>query len=246
MKKIILFLLAVAVCGQLSAQRAKANRETEQFKYDIECAGNGVQGTYLVKVWSYSSSKKIAKEQSRKNAVHGVIFKGFAGTDGCVSQRPMAGNSGVEIQHKEYFDSFFANGGEALKYASIVNGTDEIVKVGAGRYKVGVVVTVYKENLREAGVDMETEFGDDELGDIIENWLSGNTVMGRFSKLSSSENFAIYEQVRIPLFDEKGRALDTNGFAKMLRNVLRKEPYNIPCKIIDQGLGTAILVLGEK
>lgn len=150
MKKIILFLFAALLCCPLSAQKAKANRETEQFKYDIECAGNGVQGTYLVKVWSYSMSKKVAKEQSRKNAVHGVVFKGFAGTNGCVSQRPLAGNPGVELEYKEYFDSFFADNGECHKYASVVNGTDEIVKVGPGRYKVGVEVTVYKDNLRKA------------------------------------------------------------------------------------------------
>ncbi len=150
MKKFLSILVAALVCCQLSAQKIKANREMEQFKYDIECAGNGVQGTYLVKVWSYSISKKVAKEQSRKNAVHGVIFKGFAGGDGCVSQRPLAKNPGVELEYADYFSHFFADGGECQKYASIVNGTDEIVKVGIGRYKVGVVVTVYKDDLRKA------------------------------------------------------------------------------------------------
>lgn len=150
MKKFLIFCMAAMVCCQMSAQKAKANRETEHFQYDIECAGNGVQGTYLVKVWSYSISKKVAKEQSRKNAVHGVIFKGFAGGDGCVSQRPLAPNPGVEMEHADYFDSFFSDNGECHKYASIVNGTDEIVKIGIGRYKVGVVVTVYKDQLRKA------------------------------------------------------------------------------------------------
>lgn len=148
MKKILLFALAGLLCCHINAQKTQANKETMNFQYDIECAGNGVQGTYLVKVWSYSISKKVAKEQSRKNAVHGVIFKGFSGGDGCVSQRPLAANPGVELEYAEYFSNFFA--GEAMKYASIVNGTDEIVKVGTGRYKVGVVVTVQKDQLRKA------------------------------------------------------------------------------------------------
>lgn len=150
MKKCLSFILVCFVCCQMSAQKAAANRETNQFVYDIECAGNGAQGTYLVKVWSYSSSKKVAREQSSKNAVHGVVFKGFAGGDGCVAQRPIAGNPGAEMDHADYFKSFFADGGEYRKYANVVNGTDEIVKVGPTRYKVGVVVSVRKDDLRKA------------------------------------------------------------------------------------------------
>lgn len=148
MKKLLIFVLSCIVCGQLSAQKLTANKETMNFQYDIECAGNGTQGTYLVKVWSYSSSKKVAREQSRKNAVHGVIFKGFAGGDGCVGQRPLVSKPGAEMEHAEYFSSFFSS--EALKYASIVNGTDEVVKIGSLRYKVGCVVSVQKDQLRKA------------------------------------------------------------------------------------------------
>lgn len=81
--------------------------------------------------------------------MHGVIFKGYGGGQGCVSQRPMANQPGVENQFKDYFDQFFANGGEFQKYASIMEGTTEIVRVGK-EYKVGVVVSVRKDDLRKA------------------------------------------------------------------------------------------------
>jgi hypothetical protein len=61
----------------------------------------------------------------------------------------MAPDPGVETQYKEYFDSFFANGGEFQKYASILGGTTETVRVGR-EYKVGVVVSVRKDDLRKA------------------------------------------------------------------------------------------------
>ena len=151
MKKFIFPLLTVAClfCSCNAARQKKANVDTDQFRYEIECAGNAIQGTYLVKVWSYSKSPSIAENQCRKNAVHGVIFKGYGGGQGCVSQRPLANNPGVEAQYEEYFKSLFATGGEFQKYASIMEGTTESVRIG-GEYKVGVVVSVRKDDLRKA------------------------------------------------------------------------------------------------
>lgn len=120
-----------------------------------------------------------------------------------------------------HFDDLFANGRE-----------------------VSLEIRVFADN--EAGIDLETEYDGYELMEIIEDWMSINTVQGRFSKLGSSENYIQYEQVRIPLFKENGAAMDTEGFARQLRNVLRKEPYNIPVKVLNRGLGKTILVLGEK
>ena len=151
MRKILFSLLAVALCvpAVASIRQKQADKDTNQFRYEIECAGNAIQGTYLVKVWTYSKKASVAENQCRKNAVHGVIFKGYGGGQGCVSQRPMVSDPGAETQYVEYFDSFFANGGEFQKYASIMGGTTETVKVGR-EYKVGVVVSVRKDDLRKA------------------------------------------------------------------------------------------------
>ncbi|MBO7502717.1 MAG: hypothetical protein J6T32_05810 [Paludibacteraceae bacterium] len=151
MNKMLISLLAVALClpAMAGIRQNKADKDTKQFRYEIECGGNAIQGTYLVKVWTYSKSKNVAENQCRKNAVHGVIFKGFGGSQGCVSQRPMANTPGVETQFEEYFKSFFAEGGEFQKYASVMEGTREVTKVGK-EYKVGVVVSVRKDDLRKA------------------------------------------------------------------------------------------------
>lgn len=97
-----------------------------------------------------------------------------------------------------------------------------------------------------AGIDLETEFGDDELLDVINNWLQLNTVQGRFTMPYASENVANFTQVRIPVYDERGRAIDANGFARQLSKMLKKEPYNIPSKVLVKGLGRAVIILGEK
>ena len=152
MKK-ILFLAVVAtiVCASAFGQaKQKANKDTENFRYDIECAGNSTAGTYLVKVWSYSRRLNVAENQCRKNAVHGVIFKGFSGGTDCVGQKALAKNPGVEMEYESYFKTFFEDGGECLKYASIIGGTMETMKLKGGMYKVGVVVSVQKDELRKA------------------------------------------------------------------------------------------------
>ena len=110
--------------------------------------------------------------------------------------------------------------------------------------EVSFEVRVFADN--EAGINLESEFDGYELAEIIDDWMALNTVEGRFNKLGSSENYVQYEQVRIPLYKANGVAMDTESFARQLRSVLRKEPYNIPVKVLNRGLGKTILVLGEK
>ncbi len=146
---IVCCLAATVAC--MAVGKVKADKDTEQFRYEIECAGNGAQGSYLVRVWTYTKNAKSSNaiNQCKKNAVHGIIFKGYTGGNGCVAQRPLAATPGVEAEHAEYFKQFFADGGEFLKYVQVTDGTQETVKFGR-EYKVGVVVTVAKDALRKA------------------------------------------------------------------------------------------------
>lgn len=97
-----------------------------------------------------------------------------------------------------------------------------------------------------SGIDLESEYEGEELIDVIDNWLSDNTVQHRFNKTDATENVALYEQVRIPLYKANGQAMDMDAFARSLRSYLSKPPYSIPCKVINRGLGRALLVIGEK
>ena len=73
---------------------------------------------------------------------------------------------------------------------------EEMQQIGR---EISLDVKVFANNA--AGVDLETEFGDDELIDVINNWLQLNTVQGRFSMPYASENVANFTQVRIPVYD---------------------------------------------
>ncbi len=146
-----LFAIGFSVISNAQAKR-KANKDTEAWRYEIECVGIGTEGTYLIKVWSYSKKPKIAIEQAKKNAIHGVIFKGYAGAQGCTSQKPLVNNPAIEDEKADFFNDFFAEGSKYMKYVGVAGdgeiNSGDVLKIGK-EYKIGVVVTVQKDYLRK-------------------------------------------------------------------------------------------------
>ena len=69
---------------------------------------------------------------------------------------------------------------------------------------------------------------------------------GRFNETNSSESRIDYEQLRIPVYDDKGRALDARQYGRQSVKYLKESPFNFEVKLMTRGLGEAILVLGEK
>lgn len=94
--------------------------------------------------------------------------------------------------------------------------------------------------------DLESEYNGEELGMIIEDWMSDNTVKGRFSTDIATDNQMLFTQVRIPLYDERERATDARRYFRSLQTFLQNSPYNIVNKLMTKGLGEVTIVLGEK
>lgn len=138
-------------------KKKKANEDTKDWRYEIECVGIGKPGTKVIKVWSYSKKSSVALNQAKKNAVHGIIFQGYAGgANGCTNQRPLTNDPSLEQQKADFFDDFFKDGGKYMKFVtSSGDGTPTTMKVGK-EYKVGVVVTVMvdllRKDLEDAGI----------------------------------------------------------------------------------------------
>lgn len=118
-------------------------------------------------------------------------------------------------QLQNYFDDLFANGREVSLECKRTNDSD---------------------------VNFESEFDGEELAYLIEDWMNGNTVEGRFNTSDVSENRVKFEQVRIPLFLENGRALDTRTWARGLQKELRSK-YNLKAKLTTKGLGQAYIII---
>jgi hypothetical protein len=89
---------------------------------------------------------------------------------------------------------------------------------------------------------------DDELNLFIEDWISENSVNGKYNISDQSESMMVIEQVRIPLYYERNgrqRAMDTRTFINNLRKHLKEEPFMIESSIYQKGLGEAWLIIGE-
>jgi hypothetical protein len=155
MKLKLLFLLIIfsslSVQGQTKKTQKEADKQTWDWKYEIEAQGIGTQGTKQIKVWCYSKDVLTAIAQAKKNAVHGLIFRGYAGKSGIPTEKPMTTNPNLEQEKMDFFKPFFANGGKYLKYVVDISETPavgDVIKIGK-EYKVGIVVSVNVSELRK-------------------------------------------------------------------------------------------------
>lgn len=158
-----LLFLSIIMCGSIVGAQAQkraqkqADADTDNFRYEIEAVDVAVQGTCLVKVWTYSKKPIVAISQAQKNALHGIIFKGFTGIAGVPGRKALVANPAIEQEKAAFFEQFFSDEGPYKRYVSVVaNGAvdpDSLIKVGK-EYKVGIVVAVNIDQLRKA---LETE-----------------------------------------------------------------------------------------
>ena len=92
--------------------------------------------------------------------------------------------------------------------------------------------------------DFDTEYDGEPLTDIIEKWVADNSVNASYNMTESDENIAKFEQVHIPVFNDRGTAMDARNFASKFR-VFLKNKLNIPAKVISGGLGKVVIILGD-
>lgn len=160
-----LLILFVAFFAILSTASAK-DKDEDMYNYELEAAvGNfGLQaGWNVVKVWSKGKRERLTRENSKRNAVHGIIFKGFPGYDGNTGVKAIV-PEGYEA-HKDFFDEFFSSG----KYNQFVQlsndgliSAGDVIKIDKREYKVGMIVMVNTTALRaylaENGVAKDLDF----------------------------------------------------------------------------------------
>ena len=151
MKKILLVIIAIfAFLPTFAGKKAskKATEETLVWRYEVQDIGKVAKDgkSIIFKVWSYAKKDNVAIMQASKNAVHACIFKQIGYSPA------LAGTANVEDTQKEFFSKFFADGGEYMRFVKLANNgavapTDKIKL--KNEYKVGVVVTVYRTDLRK-------------------------------------------------------------------------------------------------
>lgn len=94
--------------------------------------------------------------------------------------------------------------------------------------------------------DFESEVDGKEVSAHIEEWMQKNTVSGRFNTSDATSNMMLFEQVRIPMYDANGKALDARSFGKGLQTFFKNPPFSVTSKLMTKGLGQVTIVVGDK
>lgn len=123
MKRPITTILGAMLVSTLALTGCKtaATSVTPYLPDIVECMGVEHDGSQTLRVSGTGRNKADAIEQAKKNAVREVIFKGIRqGKQGC-NMRPIVNEVNAEERYEEYFNIFFADGGEYRKYISMAD-----------------------------------------------------------------------------------------------------------------------------
>lgn len=164
MRKITTFLaialaavMVTSCVSMVDAQTRHKVRKMEynsKYNYEVATLAVGVDGTKLVKVWGYGKKAEDAIRHAKELGVACALFHGFpAGSNGSAAPTPAIIKSAAEPEaHQDYFDNFFAPGGQYLQYVNLSdNGpsSDRVKDKTTKMYKVGVVMSIAYDELRK-------------------------------------------------------------------------------------------------
>lgn len=162
-----------------------------------------------------------ANDAYTKKSIASASGTGDRGNSGAISTYIQEAIGGSMDQIMSHIDNYFRD----LE----VNGRE-----------VGLTIRLWDD----CPYDLEEEFGGVELREIIEDWVADNTVKGRYTIEDNTETTMNFTQVRIPLYNERGRAINAMEWSRGLAKYLKTK--GIQTKVGQRGLGLAILTIGGK
>ena len=134
--------------------------------YEVETKGVGNDGTYLVRITDYVKTRKEPfLEILKRDAVHAVMFDGIPAGGGSVAQ-PALINDENRIEEPEfYMNDFFVDNGPYLNFVNdVAIASLSVVKMKKpSRFKVSVVISIKKDDLRKYLVDSKIIKSADDL-----------------------------------------------------------------------------------
>jgi hypothetical protein len=105
-----------------------------------------------------------------------------------------------------------------------------------------MVLTIGVDAMAE--FDMDSEFGEDGmfLSDIIEDYVAKQAYKGKYHMQGMTSNKVIFDMVKVPLVDDRGRPYRTSRFAANLRKFLQVHNINTSRDIQGQNV---VITLSE-
>lgn len=117
MKKIAILMIAV---GAMLLTACGVQNSQAYYDYKSQLIGSEMDGTYTIRAYGRARNAVDAYVQARKQAVSDVLFEGVQAASGNLTNlRPLLLDKNAKTRHEDYFNRFFADGGEFEQYASM-------------------------------------------------------------------------------------------------------------------------------
>ena len=107
-----------AIVALISMTSLHAQDFSSYHKGNIECLEAELDGSLTLRVTGAGKNRSDAEEQAKKNAVYEIIFKGIVGSVSGKITKPLVTEVNARERYEEYFDQFFADGGEYKNFVS--------------------------------------------------------------------------------------------------------------------------------
>jgi hypothetical protein len=148
--KVLTILTLLSIFFSCSTQKTVSTN----YSYSTECLGVELDGSQTLKAWGNGRNREDAVEQAKKNAVRDVIFKGIRDGKQDCNQKPLVFEVNAQEKYEDYFNKFFADGGE---YRNFISLKDERIfdKIKRDKQRTaesvthGVIVRVLRSELKQ-------------------------------------------------------------------------------------------------
>jgi hypothetical protein len=81
---------------------------SNNLSYQTECVSIEMDGYITLKIWDTKKGVNYTSEQSRKDAIHAILYSGIAGIKGCTTQAPLLNKIEAQENFKNIEKSFFS------------------------------------------------------------------------------------------------------------------------------------------
>lgn len=144
--------VAAIAAALLSAGACRSNQKVadsySNYHFATTIVNTSPSGMLTVKAWGSGPNRAAAIEEAKRQALSDLIFKGIKGAKG-YSGKALITEVNARERYAEYFDRFFARGGEYSKFVKEASSTDKsrIESKSNGRTNYGVTLDIDRSAL---------------------------------------------------------------------------------------------------
>jgi hypothetical protein len=112
-------LLYSIIFAFLSIFSVTGQKINGNYNYKTSCVDVESDGSQTLLAWGKGRNRTDAVEQAKKNAVSDILFVGILDGNSVCTKRPLLPEVNARENYEDYFNAFFKDGGDFMKYVSL-------------------------------------------------------------------------------------------------------------------------------